>query len=274
MRRKLQWILLRAFALVVINKLGGHMKRVCAGKKTFNYRVFGCATLMLAAFAISTAVMAESVDVRVIGTIVPGACTPTLGGGGVVDYGTISATTLDPTNYTVLPVKQVPFGVICQAPVKVAIKAINGRKGTLAGAVESGLEGAAVAPAGSVVSPSGSFVVVGLGLDGSTPIGGYTISLSSTGLITESGSVVPVYRNSDNDPTNWRTGTNGLSLYLPFPVTRFLSWSAPGGVLAPLAFTNFSGELSVQAYLNKRSLLDTSHEIKLDGLTTIELVYL
>ena len=29
------------------------MKQICVGKKTFNYRVFGCATLMLTAFAIS-----------------------------------------------------------------------------------------------------------------------------------------------------------------------------------------------------------------------------
>lgn len=246
------------------------MKQICVGKKTFNCRVFGCATLMLTAFALSTAVMAESVDVRVIGTIVPGACTPTLGGGGVVDYGTISATTLDPTTYTILPVKQVPFGITCQAPVKVAIKAINGRKGTLAGAVESGQEGSAIAPAGSL---SGA-VVVGLGLDGTTPIGGYSIGLLSAGLTTESGSVVPVYRNSDNDPANWRTAATGIGMYTPYPVTTFISWSTPGGVLAPLAFTTVSGELSVKAYINKRSLLDTSHDIKLDGLTTIELVYL
>lgn len=249
------------------------MKQICVGKKTFNCRVFGCATLMLTAFALSTAVMAESVDVRVIGTIVPGACTPTLGGGGVVDYGTISATTLDPTTYTTLPIKQVPFGITCHAPVKVAIQVVNGRKGTLAGATEVGPEGAGLAPAGALSAP-GAYAAVGLGLDGSTPVGGYYIGATPSKFSTESGSVITIYRNADNDPSNWRSSEVGGTLYLPYATTRFTSWSAPTGVLAPLAFTNLSGELTVQAYINKRSLLNTAHEIKLDGLTTIELVYL
>lgn len=42
----------------------------------------------------------------------------------------------------------------------------------------------------------------------------------------------------------------------------------------PRTFTNMSGTINVQAYINKTSELDISQPIELDGQTTIELVYL
>ena len=71
----------------------------------------------------ASAFAADSVDVRVIGTIVPAACTPTLSGGGTVDYGTIKADTISATDYTVLPEKQISFLDPCDAPAKVALNA-------------------------------------------------------------------------------------------------------------------------------------------------------
>ncbi|KFD14546.1 hypothetical protein GSMA_02017 [Serratia marcescens subsp. marcescens ATCC 13880] len=41
-----------------------------------------------------------------------------------------------------------------------------------------------------------------------------------------------------------------------------------------MAFTTVAGKLGVQAYITKTSELDLSKPINLDGLTSLELVYL
>ncbi|WP_139319892.1 DUF1120 domain-containing protein, partial [Serratia marcescens] len=57
-----------------------------------------CALAVLATN--STAVMAESIDVKVIGTITPTACKPNFGGGGTIDYGNIQPASLSNDTFT------------------------------------------------------------------------------------------------------------------------------------------------------------------------------
>ncbi|MCH1996717.1 DUF1120 domain-containing protein, partial [Achromobacter xylosoxidans] len=54
-------------------------------------------SLALAGSMAASVAQAQSIDVRVIGTITPAACIPSLAGGGVVDYGNIAASTLNQT---------------------------------------------------------------------------------------------------------------------------------------------------------------------------------
>ncbi|WIE52931.1 DUF1120 domain-containing protein [Pseudomonas sp. GM17] len=58
------------------------------------------------ATAFSLGAHAASVEVKVIGTIIPNACTPTLAGGGTIDYGTHSSTDLSTNDFTLLPEKK------------------------------------------------------------------------------------------------------------------------------------------------------------------------
>jgi len=112
----------------------------------------------------ATAYAADSVDVKVIGTISPAACAPTLGGGGTVDYGTIPANALAADDYTTLAVKTLSLSITCDASAKLAIHAVNGRPGTSAGVTETGPMNSGYAPVdlfSSSVTP-----VVGLGTDG------------------------------------------------------------------------------------------------------------
>lgn len=100
-----------------------------------------------AVFSASSSIAADSVDLKVIGTITPVACTPTLSGGGTVDYGTIKADTLKADDYTVLPMRTLDFSITCDGNAKVAVSAISGRPGTALGADEAS-NGAATVPAG------------------------------------------------------------------------------------------------------------------------------
>ena len=81
-------------------------------------------TLIAAALAVSASqamAAGDSLDVKVIGQIVPSACTVAVSGGAVFDYGTIKAETLATDDYTMLGVKTADLSVTCEAPTKVAL---------------------------------------------------------------------------------------------------------------------------------------------------------
>jgi len=226
---------------------------------------FILATLSLVAQA------ADSVDVKVIGTIVPAACTPVLSGGGTVDYGTIPASSLSATAYTVLTEKEVDFTITCEAPAKIAIKALNGRPNSTAGTLEGPTGFAMSDPSLRLFNMAPPVMVAGLGLDGSDRIGAY-------GLRIVPGTTVADGSAADTIITAFSSGYNGswnTSSGLMFPVTftQYLSWAAKGSY-APLAFTTLAGKLGVQAYINKASELNLSKPIYIDGLTTLEVTYL
>lgn len=215
------------------------------------------------------AMAADSVDVKVIGTITPSACTPSLSGGGTVDYGNIKANTLSPSSYTTLPTKNVDFSITCSAPTKVGVSVVNGRPGTLAGATvdDTATQG------GMPPSPlGGAFYngAVGLGLADNAKIGGYTIAFTPGSFTADGNQVNSIYRRS-TDPS-WRDASySGAAYNYAYGMTN--SWRA-SGQSDPVAFMNLNGSLKVLTYLNKASELDLTKQINLDGLTTLELVYL
>jgi hypothetical protein len=219
------------------------------------------------------ALAASSVDVYVKGTITPAACLPSLLGGGAADYGAIKPESLEPADeYTILPIKQVDFTIICDAPAKVAIKPIAGRIGSVAGVASD--SGFARAPAGvNLFDNTPGHQVTGLGLDGTTKIGGYSMrslvdSFSMNDGSSDTGvALVNIY---STNKVNWNvTGpTNGM-----LGNTMITSWAEVGTAL-PVAITTLSGKFEVHAYLNKASELDLTKPISLDGLTSLELVYL
>lgn len=217
-----------------------------------------CALAVLA--TTSTAVMAESIDVKVIGTITPTACKPTLTGGGTINYGTINPNTLKKDDFTVLAEKQIDFAITCDAPAKVALKAINGRTNTLAGAEEKA-SGYGITPVKINSQYAG-----GLGLDGGKKVGGYGMSFSSATV--DNVKTDNIYRQGDWAAGEWKLN-NSRGVFSN--IDSLFSW---GSENSPIAFTTLSGKLGVQAYINKASELDLTKPVKLDGLTTLELVYL
>jgi len=219
-----------------------------------------------------SALAADSVDVRVVGTIVPAACTPSFPGGAGVDYGTIVASSLNKTDYTVLNERAVEFAISCDAPTKVALRAINGRPNT-APTTSDGMYGFSVAPMGvALLGKSFPVGVAGLGLDGSKAIGGYALALNNSSFKADGAAITPIRQTFTNDPRTWSVSDGTL---FPVVVSQAppVSW-ALAGQLTPVAFTQLSGQLRVQGFLNKVSEMDVSKPIYLDGLTTLEVNYL
>ncbi|MFC0227268.1 DUF1120 domain-containing protein [Serratia aquatilis] len=226
-----------------------------------------CALAVLATTSLPA--LAESIDVRVIGTIDPAACTPTLSGGGTVDYGTIKPTALAKDAFTTLAEKQLDLAINCDAPAKVAIAAYS-QRGASAVNTNGTMETLATAPTGVMMFGSASAGVFGLGLDGTKGIGGYAIRLAPGTMSADGIAVDSIVANGNT--TSWSKAVTG-SLLNSVTSVRHASW-AKTGTTTPIAFTTLAGKLGVQAYINKTSELDLTKPVVLDGLTTLELVYL
>lgn len=219
----------------------------------------------LAVLAASANVMAESIELKVIGTITPPACKPMLAGSGTVDFGTIAPASLSKDNYTVLADKETTLNIVCDAPAKVAIKAVSGRKNTTLSDGAEGTNGAAK-PLVSL-GQSADFGVAGLGMDGDKKIGAYGVVVSD--VVVDGVNGRPI---KSEDKQTW-SDSNANGLYQASGNDNFITWSN-GTDVAPLSFENMNAKLTVKTYLNKSSELDLTKPVNLDGLTTIELVYL
>lgn len=228
-------------------------------------------TMLVAALLICgiRSALAVSVDVNISGTVIPTACTPTLSGGGVIDYGSIRANTLSADAYTVLPEMKLDFAINCDAPARVAIHAVNDRPGTMAGVTEAA-NGVAPVPAAIFGGSAGMFDGVGLGMDGTTRIGGYGMHIRMSSVMADGVGVVTLISDSTDGSAAWN-GSPAGGVYHTTP--RIISWGATGST-TPTAFQTLTGSISVQAYINRASELDLSHSVNLDGQTTLELVYL
>lgn len=221
----------------------------------------------LAVLALSSAsvMAAETVDLTVIGTIVPAACTPALSGGGVADYGTIYATDLTPATYHDLGVKSLNFSIACSAPAKVAIKAVSSRLGSVVSSEAEGTDGFAKAPIN--LFGASDVYAAGLGLDGTAKIGGYAARLVPATSRADATAVDTIV--SEDSGSTWATtATPNITSN-----QQILSW-ATAGTTAPVSLTALSADLEVNAYLNMPEELDLTKPVSLDGLTTIEVVYL
>jgi len=213
----------------------------------------------------STSVMAESIDVRVIGTITPTACTPSITGGGTIDYGSISPKSLKKDVFNYLEVKSVDFAITCDAPAKVALQAR-----AVKGANAVGADGRLWSVARDIPLFGGVYDAHGLGLTSDNKgIGGFGLRFETNTIIADSNKVDSIIQDGN---TPWVKSPDG-SLIKGAGIKRLYSWSKAGEV-NPVAFTTLTGTLNVQAYINKTSELDLTKPVRLDGVTTLELVYL
>lgn len=214
-------------------------------------------SLALAASMASFGAQAQSIDVRVIGTITPAACIPSLAGGGVVDYGNIAASTLNQTTATALPVRSVAFTITCDAPTRVALRAMDNRASS------------AVPGIIQIVSPGLTAEhTFGLGVGAGKNIGGFALQLEPGGITLDGSTAITNMASSDGGAT-WTGRFGGYTRH----DGRMMSWATTGSTV-PTAFTTMAGTLDVHTVIDKAENLTLTSDVELDGLATLELVYL
>ncbi|WP_368648936.1 DUF1120 domain-containing protein [Castellaniella ginsengisoli] len=189
---------------------------------------------------------ASSVQLRVTGSIVPASCSITMPGGTTIDYGKIASDTLEKDAPTVIGDDvRAKLQVSCDAPTLFAIKTTDERAG-------SAITGTGV--------PNNAFF--GLGKTGSTNIGAYRISLVNV--------------NADGKTVNVLRKAIGSTSYAKFAEMRpdEISAFGDGSNAVPVAYKNVTADLSLKTYVQKASALPLKQEVKFDGQTTFEVVYL
>lgn len=212
--------------------------------------------LSFAASALLTPIFASAAtttELKLIGTIIPAACAPNFVGGSTIDYGNIPVGTLNVTEQTMLPEKHTSLSVTCDAPVKFALRASDERSATVVSTLATIDNYSASSKYGLGAAKNGA------------KIGAYSLKID--GETSGTGSTFRVV-SSDGGNTWVRFGgglsASGISL---------IAFS-DGTSNAPAAHKSVTMDVQVVAAIDKAENLPVTDEINIDGLATIEVVYL
>ncbi|MFJ3462008.1 DUF1120 domain-containing protein [Achromobacter spanius] len=227
-------------------------------------RYLSVAALAAVAIPAATTAQAQSIDVRVIGSITPAACSTTVSHGGVIDIKTIPAATLNVTSPTNLGGQMsLPFDITCAMPTQVAVRVFDNRTDSLITGITSGTPGS-----------NGDASNFGLGAVGGQNIGGYTFNFVDTLVRLAEGGLLPAYVISSGDGgQSWTSVGSGSSGAAQKGASNLLSWSETRDG-PPAAITMITGHISPNVTIAKAADLPLKDEIPLDGSATVELVYL
>lgn len=221
------------------------------------------ATLALLMPALASA---QSADLSMSGSIVPGACTPMLTNGGMVELGRHSAATLNPTSQTMLPDSdEVTLVVTCTAPAFAMIHVIDNARLT----VVPGL--------GFPDAPTAwSQFMFGIGAVDGVNIGMY--GLVPSAVTVDGVPVVRIYRQVEiNFPWFWKlsTGASGRRYLASYATGTGVqtSWGVDAAT-GPMSGLVHSLSMFVVPVIRKGEDLPLAADIPLAGSVTFSVSYL
>lgn len=208
-------------------------------------------TVGIICLAASIGAQATNVAQLVVrGTITPAACNLSLGGGGIIDYGTIRSGELSQTAFNPREEKTTSVAVNCgTTPAKFALALTD----LQAGSKVTGILGAGYTEAQNF----------GLGAVSSRRTGGYSVTLRD---LRSSGVVLnPIMRVSTGA---WQN-SDGKVAQAPSQY----SWRN-GSTVTPASISQLTGVIAVKAVINRAQDLDLTRDVTLDGRATLVLSYI
>lgn len=206
----------------------------------------------VSAFAEPTAVL------KVQGTLTNAACSPSIGNGGVIDYGYIRLGELSATENNKLGQKQVPVTITCTAPTKVGFTILDNRGDSNA---QLPLD------IGGNLNQSVKYYTYGVGTTTEgVKIGDYGMWM--TDITADGNTVDAVVNNHDWEATKWRKSSIPRSD--AFSTTSF----AATGTEAPIAITTANFNFVTNLMIRDTTSLAITDDTPLDGQATMTLVYL
>lgn len=184
------------------------------------------------------------------GTITPTACNLSLGGGGIIDYGTIRSGELSQTAFNPREERTTSVVVNCgSTPAKFALSLTD----LQAGSKVTGILGAGYTEAQNF----------GLGAVSSRRTGGYSVmlrDLRSSGIVLN-----PIMRVGTGA---WQN-SDGKVAQSPSQY----SWRN-GSTVTPASISQLTGVVAVKAVINRAQDLDLTRDVTLDGRATLVLSYI
>ncbi len=208
-------------------------------------------TVGIICLAASIGAQATNVAQLVVrGTITPTACNLSLGGGGIIDYGTIRSGELSQTAFNPREEKTTSVAVNCgTTPAKFALAVTD----LQAGSKVTGILGTGYTEAQNF----------GLGAVSSRRTGGYSVTLRD---LRSSGVVLnPIMRVSTGA---WQN-SDGKVAQAPSQY----SWRN-GSTVTPASISQLTGVIAVKAVINRAQDLDLTRDVTLDGRATLVLSYI
>ena len=208
-------------------------------------------TVGIICLAASIGAQATNVAQLVVrGTITPTACNLSLGGGGIIDYGTIRSGELSQTAFNPREEKTTSVAVNCgTTPAKFALALTD----LQAGSKVTGILGTGYTEAQNF----------GLGAVSSRRTGGYSVTLRD---LRSSGVVLnPIMRVSTGA---WQS-SDGKVAQAPSQY----SWRN-GSTVTPASISQLTGVIAVKAVINRAQDLDLTRDVTLDGRATLVLSYI
>jgi hypothetical protein len=181
----------------------------------------------------------------------PAACEPVLSNAGLVDFGTLRKSDLNPDKGTRLPPKSLTLRVGCDAPTHYALVMHDNRAGS---------------------ATVNSEIYYGLSFDNrSNKIGLYSLNVDPADASADG--FGRLYRtDSTTNGSAWSTASSN-----PIPIGQksYLGFTdSAGSTAGPVAIQNLSTIVTVEAVIAPTSSLDLSSAVQLDGSGTIEIIYL
>jgi type 1 fimbria pilin len=204
--------------------------------------------LAIASAAVATPnALAQSADLTIIGTILPGACNITLGSNGVADYGDLRSSSLSQTGSTELEAKELSVTVSCDSAVRFAMQGVDN-------------------------TGDSSFVTGRYGLgrtDDDERIGSAKIGLTAVNVDDANGFATTTY----NQGETW--SESAVPNPAPIPRDGMIGFATTQGVTTgPAAVKSMRGTLVVQAFIAPTDGMTLTSEVPIRGNATINVMYL
>ena len=184
---------------------------------------------------------ASNTDLAIKGSITPSACELLMSSGGVVDFGKMSAKTLNAEQFTSLPNQAMEFSVRCEGPTFFTLNTIDNRAGSSAN--------------------HDSWHGLGMTPDGEK-LGGAALALRE--LVADGIPARPIV--SEDGGMTWKAAV-ALNHVM-------LTAVAMGNELAPIAVKNLDAQLSLYTHIAPAERLTLIDEVPVDGHATVQLNYL
>lgn len=208
---------------------------------------------VLAAALLPVMAMAESVDLTVIGTIIPTSCIPAFAGGGTVDLRKISAATLNPSTQTLLAGRDVSLHINCDAPAPVEVSVRDNRAGTKLPGIHDG------------AGQNDPVLFFGLGEISGTRIGGFALR---HGIPEADGNIQTLLTRTLATPA-WQVPASTLVSNAP----ALYSWGSSVAA-GPVAARHHGFPMHLLPIIGPSNALPIANEIPLDGSVTFDMFYL
>lgn len=211
---------------------------------------------------------ANSVDLKVTGTLRTGACAPSFANNGVVDFGHIPLGNLNKTETNQLGYKNITLTITCDNAIPIGWRVIDNKKETL-----KDLTIKSAKPSGADVS--GSDWEFGLGVTaGNIKIGAYSMYVYKDEVTADGVKAKMMYTESSNlsDKTKWAASGAGEVNSINTRVYSIEATTSSDGTFLPAKVSVWP--FKIAAAIQGTDTLAITENTNLEGSATIALVYL